>query len=181
MNFKINNSMSGVLKKIFLPVFFGSVLLLVSCGSGRSGSDSITGYSELQELVNSREFVVENQWLQPLTGSRVDLIGNTNYMRFKNDSIDLHLPYFGERHSGGGYNREGGINYEGPLKNLEILEDPANEKKIRINFEGKQGTENFWFSLILFSNGNVDTTVKSSERNSISYDGKLKPLQENLQ
>lgn len=158
-------------------LLFCSVLLLIySCGSSQN-ADKIQEYDELLDLVNSREFMVENEWLQPLTGSRVNLIGNTNYMRFKNDRVDLFLPYYGERHSGGAYDREGGIEYEGPLKNLEIEENPDG-RKIQMSFEGQQGSENLWFSLTMFPNGKVDTSVRSSQRNSISYDGELKPLPE---
>lgn len=167
------------LRSFFLPFFFGSFLLLVSCGSSRGGSESVNGYAELQELVNSRQFEIENEWAQPLSGNRINLIGNTNYMRFKNDSVIIDLPYFGVRHSGGGYNRDGGINYEGPLKNLEI-EENTEDKAIRVRFDGQQDTENLFFSMLLFSNGRVETYVRSSQRNSITYDGEIKPLSAEL-
>lgn len=163
-------------KRLFLLLFLGSFFVISSCGSSRTG-ETINDYDGLQQLVSSREFEVENQWAQPLTGTRVNLIGNTNYMRFKNDSIELHLPYFGVRHAGGAYDREGGINYKGALKDLEIDERPG-QGRILISFEGQQDSEDLWFSLILFSNGKVDTTVKSSQRNTISYDGEVSSLPE---
>ena len=165
------------LKRFFVLLFCSSLFFMYSCGSSRNNNSKTQEYSNMQELVNTRKFEVENQWLQPMTGSRVNLIGNTNYMRFKNDSINLHLPYFGVRHSGGAYGREGGINYEGPLKNLEIKEDEK-KSRIMINFETGENSEKLWFSMILFSNGKVDTSVRSSQRNSISYDGEIKPLPE---
>ncbi|MGB7786008.1 MAG: DUF4251 domain-containing protein [Salinimicrobium sp.] len=171
------NFLNRPLKRLFLLLFSSSLLLVYSCGSSRGSNDKITEYDDLQQLVSSREFAVENQWLQPLTGSRVNLIGNTNYMRFKNDSVKVFLPYYGERHSGGAYDREGGITYEGPLQNLEIEENP-DAGRIKMSFEGRHDSENLWFTLIMFPNGKVDTSVRSSQRNSISYDGELEPLPE---
>ncbi len=164
------------LKSYFL-LLCATLLLCFSCGSSRNNSEKMEQYSDLQELVNSREFMIENQWAQPLTGSRINLIGNTNYMRFKNDSINLHLPYFGVRHSGGGYDREGGINYEGPLKNLEINENPE-KNRIKLNFKAEQNSEDLSFIVVIFSGGKVNTSVTSSQRNTISYDGEIEALPE---
>lgn len=161
---------------------FGSFLLLglfavLACGTqqgmrGKSPDD----FEELQSLVDSGEFEIENQWVLPLNGSMIDLVGNSNFIRFKGDSIDLFLPYFGVRHSGGDYGgREGGIQYKGPLKGLEITQEVEKER-ITVEFEADQGTENYNFRIILFSNGNTNTNVNSTERNSISYRGTVRSL-----
>ncbi|MDT0649892.1 DUF4251 domain-containing protein [Autumnicola edwardsiae] len=153
---------------------------LISCGGSRNQiSDSdLKAYEKLQELVNSRGFEIENQWALPLLGGRVNLIGNTNFIRFKGDSVNIFLPYFGVRQSGGGYGEGGGIEYEGPTKNLEIIEN-RNNQNIRIQFEGSAGTESLKFYLKLYPNGNAETSVNSSQRDAISYRGNVDPLKEN--
>ncbi len=152
------------------------MLLLVSCGTNRNTeSEDIKEFEEMRALVESREFLIENQWANPLSAGNINLIGNPNFIRFQKDSVDLFLPYFGVRHSGGGYNSEGGLKYEGALQNLEIAE---NEKNIRIKFDANQENENLNFTVTVFPNGNAHTSVTSSQRNTISYRGEIEDLPE---
>mgnify|MGYP002795035044 CR=1 FL=1 len=161
----------------FLAPFI--LLLILSCGGMKqSGSEeNLKDFQKLSELVNSREFEIENEWLMPLGGSMINLIGNPNYIRFKADSVDVFLPYFGVRQSGGGYGGNGGITYTGPVKDLEISEGAAN-KNIQLNFSGKHNSENLEFFITLYQGGSVTTLVSSSQRQSISYRGNVKPLPE---
>lgn len=166
---------SGIVSGTLMMVL---IFMITACGSTRDKTAAgLNDFSDLRELVNNREFQIENQWALPLSGSNINLIGNANYIRFERDSVDLFLPYFGVRHSGGGYNRDGGIRYEGPLEDLEIEENP-NEKHIRIKFDGRQNSEDLDFSVTIYPNGNTYTSVTSSQRNSISYRGEVGDLPE---
>lgn len=158
---------------LVLPLSF---VLLYSCGPGKNAAEGINDYGELQELVSKGEFEIENQWAYPLSGNMVDLIGNSNYIRFKNDSVNLFLPYFGVRHAGGNYGgRDGGIKFKGVAEELEITE-AEEDSRIMIKFEAEQGSENYDFRITLYANGNAATSVTSSERNAISYRGTVKKL-----
>ncbi|MDT0690157.1 DUF4251 domain-containing protein [Salegentibacter sp. F188] len=152
---------------------------LMACGGSRNQPTDadLRGYEELKEQVNGSGFEIENQWAIPLRGGRINLIGNPNYIRFKGDNVDLFLPYFGERQSGGGYGEGGGIEYDGPTEKLEIIENQQN-RNIRIQFEATAGTENLKFYINLHSNGNAETSLNSSQRDAISYRGEAKPLKE---
>ena len=178
-----NNSVfeSYFLQKDRVLKFFTGLLFitLISCGIGRNASDriEINDYQELEELVEMREFAVEHEWALPLRGSMVNLIGNPNYIRFEEDSVSVYLPYYGVRHSGGGYGSEGGIKFEGILENFEIIED-EDDGKVIVEFEAEQGAENLDFRLTLFDNGNATTAVTSSQRDAISYRGNLAALPE---
>ncbi|CAM4367240.1 DUF4251 domain-containing protein [Gillisia limnaea] len=155
------------------------VLFILACGgTKKSGSEEATkDFQKLSELVNNREFEIENEWLTPLGGPAINLIGNPNYIRFEGDSVDVFLPYYGVRHSGGGYGTNGGIKYKGPAKNLNISKDPA-KNSILLNFEGNDGNENLEFFITLFQGGSATTSVSSSQRESISYRGDVKALPE---
>lgn len=157
----------------------GIVLLVftVSCGTQQNlRGETPNNFEELKTMVNSGEYEIENQWAMPLNGSMIDLTGNTNQIRFEGDSVEIYLPYFGVRHSGVDYGgRNGGIKYEGPLDDLAIQEDPVKER-INVDFKVSKDNESFDFRVILFSNGNVNTSVNSSARNSISYRGIVRNL-----
>lgn len=164
----------------FSKLIMGLFLILVSaCAGGKDASGEFQDYQRLEELISSREFQIENQWANPLAGTAINLIGNANYIRFMGDSVAVALPYFGVRHSGGGYGSDGGITFKGPLENLQITENPE-EEEIIIEFEGDNGTEILDFYIKLFSNFDTSTTVNSSERDPISYRGEITDLPEEV-
>lgn len=172
--------MKSDFKTIWRSLIFMSLGLLLACGATneRKEQKDLQELQEIMELVNSREFEIENHWAIPLGGGRVNLIGNPNSISFKGDSVEVYLPYFGVRHSGGGYGgRNGGIKYEGPVENLVIREDKV-KKNIFLTFERRLGTENYDFLIRLYPNRTAYTSVDSSQRQSISYQGEIQELKE---
>lgn len=157
----------------------GLILISMSCSSTKNvkNTNDSEPFEQLRELVSSRKFEIKNDWAVPLRFTSINLIGNTNFIRFKGDSVELFLPYFGVRQSGGGYGSSGGIEYEGPAMDLKITEDMANNN-ILIKFEGRQGSEHLQFIIKLFEKGNASTSVNSSERDHISYWGDVRALPE---
>lgn len=153
------------------------VLLFSGCGTPKN-TVSNKDFDALMEIVNSRNFEIEQEWARPMSGNTINLLGNPNYIRMKGDQVDLFLPYYGVRQSGGGYGTgEGGIKYVGPAEKLVIEENPG-ENSVLLKFEGRQGTENLQFFITLLPGRSAHTSVNSSERNSISYSGHLKALVE---
>ena len=173
MKYNKRNILKASILSSFLVFCFG---LLASCGSSNASFNE-ADYNDLKQLVNSRNFKIENEWANPQGGSQINLIGNPNYIRFKQDSVEIFLPYFGVRHSGGGYGGEGGIKYEGPIENLQITEN-SDKGNIQLEFEGHQENELLEFFIQLYSNGNALTSVNSSQRSTISYQGNVEKLPE---
>ncbi|MDX1762026.1 MAG: DUF4251 domain-containing protein [Christiangramia sp.] len=175
---KINgNNYSQIRIKAIISVMLCSAFIFVSCGSRSTTSDS-EGFKELQELVSSRDFEIQNDWALPIGGGNINLIGNPNLIKIKNDSVEVYLPYFGVRQSGGNYgSAEGGINFEGKLDNFEI-EENASKGNIEVKFEAKENNENYDFIITLFPNRKTRTRVISSQRTSISYEGEVKQTSE---
>ncbi len=149
-----------------------SLIIFLGCGSSMDPAK----IAKTKELVDSRQFEIQHEWLNPMSGNRINLIGNPNFIRFKKDSVNLFLPFFGERFAGGGYNDEGGIIYNGPLKDLEISSDEKDAQIIK--FSTKQDTEDLNFTITVYPEGNVNTRVNSSHRSFISYQGKIGELKE---
>lgn len=151
-------------------------MILISCGSSRGGADSAE-YAEMLETVRELEFEIENDWANPTQYPRVNLTGNPNFIRFENDSVNVYLPFFGERYSGGGYNSDGGaIQFKGVPKELTIRENPE-KGSVEVAFEGNRGTESFDFLITIFPNGVAYTSVASSQREKIRYDGNVVDLE----
>jgi hypothetical protein len=117
---------SGIKSGLFTVII---MLFMYSCGGAKT-SNTAENFEELREFVNNSEFEIQSEWAMPLGQNQINLIGNPNFIRFKGDSVNLFLPYFGVRHAGGGYGGEGGIKYEGVAKDLQIIEEPENKKVI---------------------------------------------------
>ncbi len=164
----------------FRITFIGLILIpliLISCGGANTSFDN-EKYNALKDLLTSRNFEIENEWAYPSGGGNINLIGNTNFIRFQGDSVEIYLPYFGVRHSGGGYDGEGGIKYKGLAKKFEIVEKPA-KGNIEVEFEVDKSGETLNFYISLFPNDNARTVVNTSQRSTISYQGKLSEIKEN--
>ena len=127
-------------------------------------------YAELEKIVDSRSFEVENNWAIPLRGTQINLIGNDNFISFSKDSLRLFLPYFGVRQMGGGYDPVVGFEYEGRIQELQINKKPA-ENLIEVLFETDQKTETLNYRLTLYGGGNSRLKVNSNQRDNISYTG----------
>lgn len=171
--------------------FLGFTLLLVFCACSTSRK---TVYSDkTAELIQKQQFRVVNDWANPLVSNavvsvnallgpqsnaqRINLIGNPNYLEIKGDSVKAYLPYFGERHMGGGYNRVSqAIQFE-QATNLQI--DYIESKNLsRIRFDARDGSEAYNVILEVFDNGKTNLIVNSSQRNTIRYDGAIAALEE---
>lgn len=147
--------------------------LSFSCGIVQKNPED---NQDLQDLINKKKFEIENNWASPMRGTQINLIGNPNYIRFKNDSVEVYLPYFGVRHTGGGYNSENGIKFEGVPENLNFSTDKKNNTVI--TFEADQDSENLDFRITLYQNEKASTSVNSSQRDPISYRGNIHDLPE---
>ena len=153
------------------------IFVLASCGGSKTVDEK--DYREFRELVSSKEFEIENQWAIPLGGGNINLIGNPNFIKFENDSVDVFLPYFGVRQSGANYgSSEGGIKYNGVLSNFQMNEN-SRKGSIELEFEAEEDGENYSFAIDLFPNGKARTRVISNERTSISYEGQFSRLENN--
>ncbi len=130
-------------------------------------------YAAIKKLVNSAEINFEADWATSNTGRRINLIGNTNYLKIDHTEGDIYLPFFGTAHSSSvGFNGNGGIEFKGEIENYSTK---FNDKKklVVIKFRTKEKSESFDFTLTLYSNKNANLTVSSNSRSNISYSGKI--------
>ena len=152
-------------------ILFLGLIFMMGCGTPKQTSQNPQNFQELRDLVNSREFSIEFQWAQPQGGGMIDLMSNPNHIRFKGEEVDIFLPYFGIRHSGGGYgSNTGGIIYTGMVSNLNVTED-SSKMNILLKFEGRHDSEVLIFNVTLYENGKAHANVSSSERTNIIYHG----------
>ncbi|MDN3594054.1 DUF4251 domain-containing protein [Zunongwangia endophytica] len=171
-----------------LLVSFAVSFGILSCGSSSSAVEGVNNFEDLKSFAQNREFEIENRWANPMRANTVsfinhpnfnsgtiNLIGNANFIRFKGDSINVFLPYFGVRQMSGGYNDRGAIKFEGVPEDFEIIEN-EDKKYVRYEFTANDDSEQYQFYVTLYPNGNTNTSVNSSQRDNISYTGKFSKL-----
>jgi len=106
------------------------------------------------------------------SGSRINLIGNENFLNIHNDSVSAYLPYYGERRLGGGYNSSNGVEFSGIPKKYQVTTDQQ-KKRSEISFSISNNSETYEVFIELFANKKVQISVNSAHRTSIRYDGVL--------
>ncbi|MCC4212704.1 DUF4251 domain-containing protein [Leeuwenhoekiella parthenopeia] len=175
-------------------VFTMLTLVLISCGSA-SQADA-TSNPELNNWVNNRNFTVESNFAMPMattavnavlntgilgpgnTGAQISLIGNSNHLTIKGDSISANLPFFGERRMGGGYGtRDNGITIDGLMKNYSV-ETKRGMYIIRFSANDTQGNEAYDFVVNLSPGLSANMSVNSTQRTNMQYRGTVEAVQE---
>jgi len=185
------------------------LIIVVFCCTSLSFSQSRTerkrikqdkleaSYNKTKALIESGKFNFEALWATPLDndavrvgmslpggaqvfqGGRVNLTGNSNYVRIDGDNAKLFLPYFGRVLFPRGYmgSTDNGIEFDGKIEDVKI---EYNEKKKRIEYKFKAKKENdeldFHFSIN--ADGATRLNLNSTNRQIINYDGKITAIQE---
>lgn len=131
-------------------------------------------YQEIKTIVESKQYEFQADWAIPLQGTRVNLTTNDNFLRIRNDSADIFLPFFGTLLSGSAaMDSKGGIFFKGLIENYKIKVDD-HKQKLMINFTTRARYDIFDFQLIVSHGGNTQVNVNSNYRSNIKYNGSLK-------
>lgn len=133
-------------------------------------------YQEMTALIEGQNFEFEADWATSQNGRRVNLTSNSNFLRIKNDSAIIYLPYFGTLTSGAAaMTDDGGINFNGLMENYELKIDDK-KQKISVQFSGTTKNDTYNFYLTFFRGGNTLVNLNSNFRSSIKYDGKTREI-----
>lgn len=169
--------------------------VIYSCSGTKTASEqNKNDLNKVQELLDTKQFSLEAQWAYPLTtgsltqlanagllgngnnASRINLQGNLNFIRIKNDSIHMYLPYYGERRVGGGYNTNNAVEARNVIQNYEVKDHSKKNAKV-ITFDVSKKTEHYNVTITTFSNKSTSIIVNSNQRASIRYGGDLAVLE----
>lgn len=158
---------------MILSAFF---LILSGCGATQEPL-STEAWDQMDTLINSGNLAFVAQWAQPI-GSRVnqiDLTGRVNYLKMQGSDLEMQLPYFGTSQVArvGGGNQ--GFQFEGTASDIRIS---RNEKQnsYDMDFKTRDKSETLNCMLRLYTGNRAVLTINSSQRNSIRYEGELRPL-----
>ncbi len=169
---------------IFLAIF------LSACTSVKS---TVAEIENLKKIVTNKKFEIISDSAHPygisarVSGiekllppgdnrNNINLIGNPNFFKVRNDSVFMELPYYGQQRISRGYNPNGGLIFKGKPQNYKAI---FNEKKqyFTLEYQLQAKQENFTIVVTLFPNNVSYLFVNSSHRSSIGYDGNWQKIQ----
>jgi len=174
--------------------FFAVLMSLVLCAACASGSRTQASPAEMAALdhaVSDGEFEILATWAQPMasrglnsianagllppgsSAGRIDIAGTGGFLKMVGDSAIADLPYFGDRHMGGGYGTQGsGIKFAGIPENYSM--GPVKKGDgYTMEFNIREGQETYRVLAHIFASRYASINIASSHRSTIWYQGRL--------
>jgi len=163
---------------LFIILFVSSNLMFAQTKAEKKAlkaQKSLDEYNAAKELINSGTYTFEADWATTQKGNRINLTTNSNSLIINNSNAKADLPYFGvaQNISFGG---DGGIKFDGEIQDYQMEFDDK-KQKIIVKFKARKGPESFLVILSVFKMESASLTLNSNNRNGITYDGKIKPLE----
>ncbi|CAA7385862.1 hypothetical protein CHRY9393_00148 [Chryseobacterium fistulae] len=179
MLFKFNNYFNLMKTYISFFLFFGFLFFSQSCSS-QSSSDP----KAVESLVNSQNFTFYAQRANPTnydvinvmnsipnsTSTRILELDGSYTIILKNDTLDVYLPYFG-RSFNPSYGSTDKTGYKFVSKDFTVNKSQNKKGNWIIKINPKDVSTVSEIYIEVFKNGKAFTSIKSSDRQPISYDG----------
>lgn len=175
-------------KKLRNVFFLSVVILFYSCKS----TASLSEITALKKVVSEKSFEIAANSATPVafvnvrgienllppgsTQGLINLVSTQNYVKIKKDSLLMDLPYFGELQIAGGYTSEAGLKFEGIPDSSKVTFNSKNNTYL-IEYTLKLKNEILRISLTMYASRSCYFVINSSNRTTITYNGKWKELQ----
>ena len=183
---RINTSRFQMKRSCHLLVIL-ILLVSISCKSSKPSATQAE-IDNLTEIITNKRYRIESAWAYPqittamqqimssglmLPGNSVgaiSLIGNSNFLEIKGDSISSYLPYFGERQMQVGYGiNDNAIQFEGLVENYKV--NKFKNTGYEVSFEATSKSEKFNVRITIFPNLKTTIGLSGGLRRQISYTG----------
>jgi hypothetical protein len=128
--------------------------------------------TQIEALVNSKDFVFKARWATPMGAGQIDLTTNPNYIKFNPDLMDGYMPYFGTVTTGIGMGSDAAIKFKDKPETFNI---EKKKKNFQIDARVKGENDTYRLSLSVSFEGSTSLSVTSNNRGTISYQGEIFP------
>ncbi len=132
-------------------------------------------YEVTQQILNSKQFVLEANWLGNQYGERIPVTSNINFIIVDSTNAVVQVG----SNSGLGYNGVGGITADGPVTDWELA---SNERKnsfhLKMNVMTNLGI--YDITMNITADGYATATLRGLRRGQLIYSGIIVPIQESF-
>ena len=129
---------------------------------------------QIEELINSKEFVFVGRFAIPMGYRQVNLASNPNYLKFQPEMIDSQMPFFGNATSPTGYGTDSGVKFKAKPEKYEIRKS---KKGWEVEAVVTDQNDSYKIFMTVGASGNSNLTITSTRRSSISYSGDINPVE----
>jgi len=135
--------------------------------------------SSMQELIGSGNFRFTADRAFPSGGGSIDMISRPNKVEIRDGNAQGDLAYFGQARNIGYDADGGGIKFDGEMTNTSMK---VKERKNLVNysFSVKGTRDQFNCYLTVSPDGSGTLSVSSNLRNTISYQGRISPMEKEI-
>lgn len=135
-------------------------------------------FEETRELVESKQFQISIDRVYPQRGGDVSRFNPRGEITVRDSTAKGNLPFFGRAYSLP-YGDGGGIEFDGPMKELTIKTVQKRKNKIiSFNFTVTGKNDTYQLSIDAAPGGACSVNLTSNNRAQISYSGTLSALKE---
>lgn len=136
-------------------------------------------FVKTDSLITSKKYCFKASTAIPVGMHSFDLSTHVAEMKIINDSAYSYLPFYGTVYNPSYGNSEGGVKFE-TLYNEYTIEVDSVKMSFNIHFIAKAPMDTYRCNLHVSASGTANLSITSNNKASISYFGRVKPLNENL-
>ena len=138
----------------------------------RKEEEMVQKQTEVEALVNSKDFVFVARYALPMGARQIDLTSNPNYVRFNPEIMDGYMPFFGTATSAIGLGGDNTLKFKEKPDKFNIVKQ---KKNFQIDAKVKGINDIYRVSLSVSFGGSSSMTIISNNRSTISYQGEIYP------
>jgi hypothetical protein len=162
------------MKRLCLIAYFVCCTNLLFAQKGKEKVSM--AYKNMSALVSHGNFSFEADSATPVSGHSISMATNSNHLKFKNDSIEGYLPYFGKVTSGVAYTNDGAIILNSkPLKYKVRFNE--GKRRITITFNALEKSGLYVGILEITASGYANLRMTTVNRTSMRYYGRIYALE----
>lgn len=171
------------MKKISVFAIFFFLILNLSYSQEKSKrelrkdqkeKEKIEKQQQIEALIDAKAFVFIPDRALPSGARSIDLTGDNYFVKFESELIESVLPFFGRAYGGIGYGGDVGIKFKEDPKSFNINKG---KKNYEMEAEVKSSNDTYNLTLTISFQGSASLFVTSTNRSTISYQGKMAPIE----
>ena len=139
--------------------------------------EKIEKQQQIEALIDSKAFLFVANRALPSGTRTIDLTGDNYFVKFQPELIESVMPFFGRAFGGVGYGTDVGIKFKEAPKTFNIKKG---KKNYDIEAVVKSNNDTYNLSLSVSFQGSASLFVTSNNRSTISYQGKLAPIEKEV-
>jgi len=158
----------------FLIFIFGAAFSQEKSKKELKEEEKLQKQKQIEELINTKNFVFKGRWALPMGAKQVDLSTNPNYVKFNPDLMDGYMPFFGTATTGIGFGSDNTIKFKDKPESFNIVK---NKKNFQVDAKVKGENDVYRISLSVTFEGSSSMSIISNNRSTISYQGEILPAE----